>query len=715
MSNLLVTNTDFSKVRNATAHKTLDYDTSDMVLRRGQPFTMALTFNRQITSSDELKIIVETGPSPSTQTNTRAEMPVSSSSSGTSWSAVRGSSSNNVMNITTNIPVNAVIGRYNMSLQTTSGGRPNVSRLGTFIVLFNPWANADEVYMSNEAEKTEYVLNETGLYWFGNVTSYGSRRWDYAQFEKDILNITLSMLDKSLDYKRNPATDVSRRNDPIYVGRVLSAMVNSNDDNGVIIGRWSGDYSGGVSPTTWNGSAAILRQWMQRGPVRFGQCWVYAGVLCTVLRCLGIPARVIINFQSAHDTDGNLLVDEVYDENGVRDEYESQDSVWNFHAWNEAYLARKDLGPNYGGWQIYDATPQELSEGKYRLGPTSLYAVKEGDVDKPHDTLFVFAEVNADKVTWVKSRDGTKRKVYTDTVAVGKLTSTKAVGTFERKDVTSDYKYPEGSAKEREVFEKARNIAEPPRPLRTMSRMSLRESAFAATSADDSAPVKPLFSGSFKKAAETQVGEDLELTLILKNTVTDPQKIEIKMTATAIIYNNKPVKDFLTKSHSVSLGPNEEKSLEMKLPYVLYRDAITADNMIQAVAVCTDERGGNLLVQTVTTLMNPALLIRPIEEVKFDKTARVDCIFTNPIKEDVPNSILIVEGSGLLRDQLFVNVPCLKPNQRVTIQFEMTPHREGDRCLLADFSSMKFPNVKGFQTVSVASSQKAITAGGKRK
>lgn len=67
-------------------------------------------------------------------------MPVSSSSSGTSWSAVRGSSSNNVMNITTNIPVNAVIGRYNMSLQSTSGGRPSVSRVGTFIVLFNPWA-----------------------------------------------------------------------------------------------------------------------------------------------------------------------------------------------------------------------------------------------------------------------------------------------------------------------------------------------------------------------------------------------------------------------------------------------------------------------------------------------------------------------------------------------------------------------------------------------
>ncbi|XP_077315318.1 protein-glutamine gamma-glutamyltransferase E-like [Lithobates pipiens] len=663
-----------------------------MVLRRGQPFTMAFTFNRPITSRDELKIIVETGPSPSTQTNTRAEMLVSSYSSGTSWSAVRGSSSNNVMNTTVNIPVNASIGRYNMSVQTTSGGRPNVSRVGTFIVLFNPWARADEVYMSNEAEKTEYVLNETGLYWFGNVNSYGSRRWDYAQFERDILNITLTILDKSLDYKKNPATDVSRRNDPIYVGRVLSAMVNSNNDNGIILGNWTGNYSGGVSPTTWNGSAAILRQWMQSGPVRFGQCWVYAGVLCTVLRCLGIPARVIINFQSAHDTDRNLFVDEVYDENGVRDEYESRDSIWNFHAWNEGFFARKDLGLVYGGWQIFDATPQEASEGMYRLGPTSLYAVKNGDVDKPHDGPFVFAEVNADTVTWVKSRDGTRRKVYTDTASVGKLISTKAVGIFERRDVTYDYKYPEGSFKEREIFEKARNIMVPPK----FFTMSLRESV--------AAPEKPLFTASFKRAAETQVGEDLKLTLILKNTVTDPQKIEIKMTATAIIYNSKPVKDFLTNSHSVLLGPNEEKPIEMKLPYVVYRDAITADNMIQVVAVCTKEKGANMLVQTVTTLKNPTLLLRPIEDVKFKKTARVDCIFTNPIKEDVPDSIMIIEGSGLLRDQVFIKVPSMKPNQRITIQFEMTPHRKGDRCLLADFSNEKFSNVKGFQTVPVASS-----------
>ncbi|XP_040186218.1 protein-glutamine gamma-glutamyltransferase E-like isoform X3 [Rana temporaria] len=689
MSNLLVTSIDFQKVKNATAHKTQDYDTNEMVLRRGQPVTMAFTCNRQITSGDEFKIIVETGPSPSTQTNTKAEMLVSSSSSGTSWSAVRGSISNTVMNITINIPVNAPIGRYNMRVQSTRRGRTNVFKAETFAVLFNPWAPNDEVYMSNEAERTEYILNETGLYWFGNANNYGSRRWDYAQFERDILNITLTMLDKNLEYRKNPALDVSRRHDPLYVGRVLSAMVNSIDDNGIIIGRWTNDYSDGVSPGTWNGSAPILRQWMQSGPVRYGQCWVYAGVLCTAFKCLGIPARTIINFESAHDGDQNLQVDEIYDENGVRDDYETQDSVWNFHAWLSAWIARKDLGLEYGGWQEYDATPQEPSEGIYQLGPASQYAVRNGHVDKLSDTPFVYSEVNADRVTWVKSRDGTKKRVYTDTVSVGQRISTKAIRLFERKDVTDEYKYTEGSPQEREVFDKAKNLMAP--------------NAFIIVSRE-SAPVKPLFNGSFKKAPETQVGEDLTVTLMLKNTVTDPQKIQINMTATSILYNSKPVKDFLTESHSVSLGPNEEKPLEMKLPYVVYREAITADNMIQVVAVCTEEKGSSLLVKTVTTLKNPPLLFRPIEDVKSGKTARVDCIFTNPLKEVVSNSTLIIEGSGLISDQKIINVPSMKPNERITIPFDIKPRRKGDRSLLADFSSKKFPNVKGFQTVPVASS-----------
>lgn len=63
----------------------------------------------------------------------------------------------------------------------------------------------------------------------------------------------------------------------------LPSQVNSNDDNGVLQGNWSGNYAGGESPSSWTGSVDILRKWKSSGfrPVRYGQCWVFAGVLNT--------------------------------------------------------------------------------------------------------------------------------------------------------------------------------------------------------------------------------------------------------------------------------------------------------------------------------------------------------------------------------------------------------------------------------------------------
>lgn len=58
-------------------------------------------------------------------------------------------------------------------------------------------------------------------------------------------------------------------------------------------------------------------------------------------------------------------------------------------------MTRPDLPAGYGGWQVVDATPQEPSQGSYRCGPTSVAAVRNGQVELKFDTPFVFAEVSA--------------------------------------------------------------------------------------------------------------------------------------------------------------------------------------------------------------------------------------------------------------------------------------------------------------------------------
>lgn len=63
----------------------------------------------------------------------------------------------------------------------------------------------------------------------------------------------------------------------------LLVQINSEDDRGVLKGNWSGDFKQGVNPSAWTGSGDILKMWAVTGysPVKYGQCWVFAAVMCT--------------------------------------------------------------------------------------------------------------------------------------------------------------------------------------------------------------------------------------------------------------------------------------------------------------------------------------------------------------------------------------------------------------------------------------------------
>jgi len=170
-------------------------------------------------------------------------------------------------------------------------------------------------------------------------------------------------------------------------------------------------------------------------PVRYGQCWVFAGVVTTICRALGLPCRPVTCYSSAHDTNASITIDKYYDKEGEELKGVSgapgiYDSIWNFHCWNDVWMTRPDLPKGYGGWQTIDATPQEESDSVYQLGPTSVAAVKKGEVGLGYDTAFVFTEVNADVMVFIedeKSEWGF-RKADTDTTHIGKLILTKAIG-----------------------------------------------------------------------------------------------------------------------------------------------------------------------------------------------------------------------------------------------------------------------------------------------
>ena len=95
-------------------------------------------------------------------------------------------------------------------------------------------------------------------------------------------NFRVTKRKPSLDSNKFRLTFRSGTRDLNQLG-VFYAQANSNDrDGGVLLGRWSNDFSGGTSPLVWAGSTAILEEfWETRKTVRYGQCWVFSGLVTT--------------------------------------------------------------------------------------------------------------------------------------------------------------------------------------------------------------------------------------------------------------------------------------------------------------------------------------------------------------------------------------------------------------------------------------------------
>ena len=89
--------------------------------------------------------------------------------------------------------------------------------------------------------------------------------------------------------------------------------------------------------------------------------------------------------------------------------------------------------------------PSSYSQpGTYCCGPVPVRAIKVGDLSTKYDAPFVFAEVNADVVDWIRQDDGFMHKSINHSLVVGQKISTKSVGRDQREDITHTYKYPEG-------------------------------------------------------------------------------------------------------------------------------------------------------------------------------------------------------------------------------------------------------------------------------
>uniref|UniRef100_A0A665VH84 Protein-glutamine gamma-glutamyltransferase K n=2 Tax=Echeneis naucrates TaxID=173247 RepID=A0A665VH84_ECHNA len=666
---------------NRTEHHTDLYQSENCIIRRGQKFHILYTLSRPFNpNTDKLHLEFKTGPLPTVSKGTHVIIPLVEELKGNRWEAAIVSQTDKSIKLSVNSPASAVIGKYQVSVETSNSTKKSVfthDSANDVYMLFNPWCKDDTVFMNSEDERNEYVLNEIGRIYYGTENQIGVRTWNYGQFDDGILAACIFVLEKS-------GTPPSGWGDPVNVVRIISAMINAPDDSGVVQGNWSGVYSDGNAPTVWSGSVEILKQYHKTSgkPVKYGQCWIFAGVFTTVLRCLGIPSRTVSNFSSAHDTDVSLTTDIYLDENLEPIEHLNADSVWNFHVWNDCWMARPDLPEGYGGWQAVDATPQETSQGTFRCGPASLAAVRNGQVYLKHDCPFVFAEVNSDKIYWMKNADGTFSQIYSEKKVVGHKISTKAVGSDERSDITHLYKHAEGTEEERIAVE-------------TACRYGSKAEAYSSPTAEDIS-VEVTMDGK-----DPNMGEDAELTITVQNSSSEQRNVFLHSQAAVMYYTGVHKATVRKDNTDLAMLPNEVRVLEWSLKYEDYKGhLIDQAALMLTLSGRVSETQQVLATQFSFRLRTPDLIIKPIGKAVVGEKTAVEILFTNPLPQVLKAVIFHVEGLGLLSAQ---KIPYgdIGSHASVSITEHFTPTLPGPSKLLASLDCKQLTQVHGVADITV--------------
>uniref|UniRef100_A0A8C5U6N6 Erythrocyte membrane protein band 4.2 n=1 Tax=Malurus cyaneus samueli TaxID=2593467 RepID=A0A8C5U6N6_9PASS len=641
---------DFMIPENNKNHHTAEISTDRLMVRRGQPFTITVSFSAPIHNyMQQMKrtfLIVQTGSHPSRADEIQIEFPISSLGDQKQWSAAVEEQDPNFWTLCVNTPANAPIGQYTLFLRASKSSY----NLGNFILLFNPWCQDDEVFLANEAQRQEYILNQDGVIYQGNENAVLAQPWDFSQVSKRSNRSALSY------------SHQQRKGSSIHFPVLFQTA--------------------GLVPFLTVLAPKKALHLSEAAPLEQDTQLIHSSCFCTVLRCLGIPTRVVTGFTWAHNTKSSLSVDEYYDEDGTLLTQDKSARVWTFHVWNECWMARTDLlVPEYSGWQALDATCPSF------CGPAPVHAIKEGDTQVDYDVCYFFAAINAKCQVWIHKADDTLKPAFGGTKYTGNNISTKSVGSDRCEDITQNYKYPEGSLQEKKVLDKAyRNMKE----LETTSSSTAQFSSIPTVLEE---PVN-LFM-HLQSNSSLQLGQDITLSIEVFNHSGGEKATHLVVGIQALHYNGVPIAQLWKEEFHFNLPSNTGN------PFCWCM--LGENHLLRLTAVLRDEDSFYIyLAQEEISICDPPLTIEfPENMVQYQpSTAKIS--LHNPLTEPLEQCVIAVTGRGLIYRQRNYRLGSVQAKSTQELQIPFTPTRAGPGRLTARLSCLQLQNLKSYRTTNMA-------------
>lgn len=681
---------DLKAAENNEEHHTKALSSRRLVLRRGQSFTITLNFrapvHKFLSALKKVALVAQTGEQPSKANKTQAIFPISSLGDQKGWSAAVEERSAQNWTISVTTPVDAVIGHYSLLLQVL--GRKQYP-LGQFTLLFNPWNRDDAVFLQNEAQRTEYLLNQNGFIYLGTADCIQEEPWDFGQFESDVMDLSLDLL--SVDKQ------VEKWSQPAHVACVVGTLLHALRKKSVLPISQTHAAQEGTLLYKRRGSVPILWQWLtgQGRPVYESQAWVFPAVACTVLRCLGIPARVVTTFPSAQGTRGSLLVDEYYNEEGLQNGEGQMGRIWIFQTSVECWMNRPDLSQGYDGWQILHP---RAPNGVGALGSCSLVpvrVVKEGGLQLDSAVLDLFAAVNARCVVWKSCEDGTLELTQSSKKNVGDSISTKVVGSDRCEDITQNYKYPEGSSEEKAVLER----------VQKERRKRWKDKGMRPPSPE---PADPLYLFLDTPSSLPLRGNG-QVSVTLINPTDQEKEVHLVIRAQAVYYNGIFATDLWRQKQSFRLRTNHVLKISTNLSFSNFEQDPPENSFIRVTAMATHSHASlSCFAQGDVVIGRPNLIVKMPERAEQYQPLTVTVSMKNSLDCPMQNCIISILGRGLIHREKRYRLGSVWPGSSLCTQFQFTPTHLGLQRLTVEVDCDVFQNLTGYGSVLVVAPQVSV-------
>ncbi|XP_045458778.1 hemocyte protein-glutamine gamma-glutamyltransferase-like [Melitaea cinxia] len=594
------------------------------------------------------------------------------------------------------IPASAPVGVWNCWIQTQRVGqrdnRHDYKCDEDIYILFNPWCREDTVFMDNDALRKEYILNEQGKIWCGTWRQPKGRKWIFGQFDDVVLPACIYLLERS-------GLEHSERGNPIRVTRAISAMINANnDDDGLMVGRYDGEYKDGVAPHAWTGSVAILERYLMDGgrPVEYGQCWVFSGLVVTICRALGIPCRSVTNYVSAHDTSGTFTVDKFFDKDGNEvpngPDEDCYDSCWNFHVWNDVWMQRPDLPQGYGGWQIIDSTPQEAAESVYKCGPASVEAVRRGEVGFQYDTPFVYSQLNAELCHFQEEENSEWGfiRMASNQYQVGRKILTKNPNRDDDEsdsdllEITQEYKAVESPSPDRlTVIASCRGYQRLQQYYEFPDR-NFEDVVFDLMDID----IVPY-------------GQPFDCTMNIQNKSPEDRTIWCVLTASSCYYTGAIASRLRRSQGEFIVRAGQREVLKLHVTPQEYMDKLVDHSIVKVHAMAYVKQTRQAWSdEDDFPLQKPRLQIQVRSQPTVGQDCAVTFSFQNPLNVHLTDCYFTFEGPGIQRPRQ-IRFRDVKPGELVNYQDKFVAHLQGERRIVVTFSSRQIDEIFGSVNVTV--------------